>query len=626
MEHHPREPEIDPGDSVPARFEAMAAAQPERDAIRSRGQIWRYGELNRAANHVTHALLRATTGGDAPIALVFAHHGPAVATILGVLKAGKCYVCLDPAFPPERNASILADSGARLILCDLADLSVAAALAGDGQGLLIFEDLHGGLPTDDPGVPVRADMDLGIFYTSGSTGTPKGVLWRHDICLHRMAVDRQLCPLLPADRLTLLTPLVFPAATSDVFWALLNGACLCLFDIRERGTAGFPDWLRDQEITCMRSPVALFRHLLESMPTGLELPALRRIVLSGDTLYARDVERARLRLPACAEIVHRYSMSEAGLVCVNTLARDTEIGDGIVPVGHPVPGKQVRLFGPEGAPLAGDSAEAGEIGVSSRYLAAGYRGRPEATRARFVADPEAPGHRLYLSGDLGRFRPDGSLEFLGRRDHRLKIRGYRVEVAAVEAALLGQEGVDAAAVVPWPDASGEKSLVAHVVPRPDSGLEIPALRRRLTRALPDYMIPARFILRDALPLTPGGKIDRQALSILVQAAPAPPPTASGPLGPTEERIAGIWRDVLRLDQLGGDDDFFSLGGHSLLAARVVARLNEAFHLSLPLASFYQAPTVSGLAAMVERGETAAPSRDRKNAMDLARALSLLEAF
>lgn len=627
MEVERNVPEIDAGDSVLTHFEAIAAAQPESDAIRSRGQVWRYSKLNRIANNLAHALLALPHGGDAPVALLFDHHAPVIAAILGVLKAGKCYVCLDSTFPVHRNEAILRDVGSRLVLCDHANLSFAAALVSDGQSVLVYEDIYSGPPSVNPGIPVSAGMALGIFYTSGSTGDPKGVLWRHDICLHRMLVDRLLSPVSPIDRLMLLTSLSFPAATSDVFWALLNGACLCIYDIRRQGgVAGFAGWLQSQEITCMRSPVAFFRYFLETMLAGLALPRLRLVVLSGDTLFACDVARARTLLPACDRITYRYSMSETGLVCLVNLPREVPIEDGIIPVGLPVPGKEVRLLDPMGSSLPDSAAQVGEIVVVSRYLAAEYWGQPEMTHACFVADPELPGRRLFLSGDLGRFRPDGSLELLGRRDYRLKIRGYRVEVAAVEAALLRLEDIEAATVIPQPDPSGEKSLVAYIVLRSGRDTKTIELRRRLAETLPDFMIPSRFELRDALPLTSNGKIDRQALADPARAAPAPMLLASSPNGLTEERIARIWMEVLRLEQVCRKDDFFSLGGHSLLAARVVARLNETFQLALPLIGFYQTPTIAGLAALIERGESATHSDDQENSIDLARSLLLLEAF
>lgn len=616
----PPEPEIAPDDSIPARFEAVAAALPGQPALLSRGQVWSYAELNRAANRVAHALLEQPGDDDAPVALIHGHHAPVIAALLGVLKAGRAYVCLDPGFPLERNAALLADSGARLILCDQARLDVAAALAGRGHTVMVQEDLHGGLPTTNPGVPVRADMDLGLFYTSGSTGTPKGVIWQHHLCLHRMAVDRLLAPVAPADRLTLLTPLTFPAATSDVFWALLNGGGLCLYDIRALGTAGLPDWLRDLGITCLRAPVALFRHLLDALEAGPGLPSLRRLTLSGDTLFGRDLARARRCLAAGVDILHRYSMSEAGLVCQN-IVRDGDFPDeGVVPVGRPVPGKAVRLIDADGgSPPSGDGV--GEIAVSSRHLAAGYRGGH--TDDRFGADPERPGRRLYRTGDLGRFRPDGRLEFLGRLDHRLKIRGYRVEVAAIEAALLAEAEVEAAAVVAWPDASGEKSLVAHVVPADPGDPDFSGLRRRLALKLPDYMLPARFVAHAALPLTPGGKIDRPALAV---PAPETRPPAAPPDGAIEARIAAIWRAALGLEAVGRDDDFFCLGGHSLLAARVLAEIHTAFGRNLPLAAFYGAPTVARLAALMGADAAAPASAGPRQTAALAEALARLEKF
>lgn len=595
VENLPPGPEVDPGDSVSARFEATAAAHPARPALHSRGQIWRYDDLNQAANRVAHALLGLAGPSDAPVALAFGHHAPAVTAILGVLKAGRCYAFLDPSFPAERNAAILADSRADLILCDCASLAAAATLAGRHCRLLVYEDLHGGLASDNPGVAVRADTALGLFYTSGSTGTPKGVLWRHDICLHRMAVDRLFTPVSTTDRLTLLTPLVFPAATSDLFWALLNGSCLCLYDIRVLGTAGLAGWLHDTGITCLRAPVALFRHLLDLLDTDAALPDLRRVVLSGDTLAAHDVARVRRQLPGCAEVVHRYSMSEAGLVCINVIPRTAGLDDGVVPIGRPVPGKVVRLLGRDGLPLPAGSGESGEIAVSSRHLAAGYRNLADD---RFVADPESPGHRLYRSGDLGRWRPDGRLEFLGRADQRVKIRGYRVELAAIEVALLGLREIAAAAVLARPDASGEKAPVAYIVPRENRALDVAGLRQTLSRSLPEYMIPAVFIVLEAMPLTPGGKIDRRALATL---SAAPCPRSAAPDGATETRLAEIWRAVLQTGAIGREDDFFSLGGHSLLAARLVAMINVEFGLALPLTAIYQAPTIAGLAALLAGG-------------------------
>lgn len=601
MATDPKIPEVEINDSVSARFEGIAGSWPTNAAIHSRGRAWSYSELNRQANRIAHALLSSSNDDHMPVVLLFEHHAPAVAAILGVLKAGKCYVCLDSTFPVNQNAAIIEQAGSGLLFCDAASLSVAANLARKNQYILIYEDLHSGLPSDNPGIQVSADMNLGVFFTTGSTGNPKGVLWRHDICLHRMHVDRLQNPVKPADNLTLLTPLAFPAATSDLLWALLNGACLCLYDVRMRGTGGLLSWLREREITCMRSPVALFRHFLDAIAIAYQLPKLRKIVLSGDTLYAHDIERMHALLPDCNEIIHRYSMSEAGLVCQMHLPVDARSDEEIVPAGFPVPGKSIRLVDLDGLPLPEDTSKHGEIAVSSRFLAAGYWRQPELTRSNFVEDPEIKGNTLYLSGDLGRIDSDGCLEILGRRDERLKIRGYRVETAAVVAALLELDTIKTAVVVPVPDVSGEKSLAAHIVPEQGIALDVPALHRHLSENLQDYMIPARFTFHDELPLTVNGKTDLQALSKPAHSIPDRPMHFHGPRGEIEERIAKIWLDELQLEHVGRNDDFFALGGHSLLAAKIVVRIDEAFQVSLPLKSFYQAPTVAGLASILDAG-------------------------
>jgi amino acid adenylation domain-containing protein len=619
------QPEIVQGDSVPAWFERIAAARQGDSAIRSSCHAWTYGELNRYANKVAHALLASLGGNDAPVAVLFEHDAPAIAAILGVLKAGMCYVCLEASFPEARNREILADSLARLVLCDRANLGGAKRLAQDRLGLLVFENLADAFPRENPGISVKPEMPLGIFYTSGSTGLPKGVLWHHDICLHRVLVDRLTCPVSSLDRMTLLTPLIFPAASSDMYWALLNGASLHVYDIKKFGTAYLLAWLRQEGITCMRMPVALFRHFLDSLESGIALSGLRFLVLSGDALFKLDVDRARDHLPDDCVIVHRYSMSETGLVCQLKLGREIPVEGTTVPVGRPVAGKRVRILDANQKPVT-SFEEPGEIAVSSRYLAVGYWTQTELTRARFLIDPDSPRNRLYLTGDIGRFRADGCLELLGRSDYRIKIRGYRVEVAAVEAALHRLNSVKDAAVVAWPDPSGEKALVAHVVPRATPAPDAKTLRRQLSETLPDFMLPAWIVHWPSLPLTPNGKIDRKLLSNPERVPHQPATSAPGPHTVTEERVAAIWSDLLHLEQLGREDNFFDLGGHSLLGARLIARINKVFQVSLPLIILYHAPTIAELAALIERGGDASQPDSTNSSLDITEVLRMLGEF
>jgi acyl-CoA synthetase (AMP-forming)/AMP-acid ligase II/acyl carrier protein len=328
------------------------------------------------------------------------------------------------------------------------------------------------------------------------------------------------------------------------------------------------------------------------------------IGLGGDVVFREDIETARAHFPPSCRIIHRYTISEAGMVTRLVIGADTRLDSPIVAVGYPFRGKELLILDEDRRPLP--SGEAGEIAVRSRYLAAGYWGQPEQTRQRFIPDPVDPDGVTYLTGDLGRLRPDGCLEFLGRSDFRLKIRGFRVELAAVEAALRELDDVEEAVVVPQPDPTREQSLVAYVVPAAQPAPDAGALRGRLAAKLPDYMIPSAFVFLEAMPLTQSGKVDRRALPRPDAGRPTLEQRYQGPRNPTEEALVAIWSGVLRLAQIGVLDNFFDLGGHSLLAARVIARANEKFQVRLPLRSLYDAPTVAGLATLIENGSQHVP--------------------
>jgi amino acid adenylation domain-containing protein len=590
--------------SVPGRFKQIVQRYPDGLAVKSSRYAWTYAELNRIANRLAHAMLAAIGPDCMPLALLFEHDAPAIAAIIGVLKAGKFYASLDPSFPLLRNEAVLADLQAPLLLCDRANLPVALELAKNRCRLLVYESIDETHSSENPDFSLTDRMPLGVFYTSGSTGQPKGVQWNQSLSLHRVLTDMEDISMSPRDRHTLLTSLTFPASSSDINLALLNGASLHLYDIRKFGTAYLADWLRQEEITCFRAPITLFRHFLSSLQEKDAFPSVRMIGLGGDVLFREDIETARAHFPASCRIIHRYTISEAGMVTRLVIGADTRLDSPIVPVGYPVWGKQVLILDEDRRPLP--SGESGEIAVRSRYLAAGYWGQPEQTRLRFIPDPVDPDSVTYLTGDLGRLRPDGCLEFLGRSDFRLKIRGFRVELSAVEAALRELDDVEEAVVVPQPDPTGEQSLVAYVVPAAQPAPDAGALRGLLATKLPDYMIPSAFVFLEALPLTQSGKVERKALPRPDASRPALQQRYQAPRNPTEEALVTIWSDVLRLAQIGVLDNFFDLGGHSLLAARVIARLNEKFQVRLPLRSLYDAPTVAGLATLIENGSQHVP--------------------
>ncbi|HSK80860.1 MAG TPA: amino acid adenylation domain-containing protein, partial [Thermoanaerobaculia bacterium] len=579
--------------SIPERFAAQAAAHAGRLAVVAPGAAWTYAELKGEADRVAHALLAQGDTCGRRIALLFSPEPPMVAAVLGALAAGAAYVPLDPGHPRERLRDVLADSGA------------VAILAGDGQRSLAWE-LAAGLPVlgfgDLPPAPPRwtpprwpPEAEAYLLYTSGSTGRPKGVLQNQRNVLGHIRTYSLRLGLGPEDRLLLLARYGFDAAVMDLFGALLNGAALCLWDLQRDGLLGLSRWIAEQEVTVFHSTPSVYRAFLDNVPDGESWPALRLVVLGGEEARRRDLERFReVFAPGC-RLVNGLGPTESTLALQRFLDRDEPLTRAGLPVGWPVEDVRLRLCNGAGEQPA--TWGVGEIEICSPFLAVGYWGQPGLTALRFVPDPEgAPGARRYRTGDLARRLPGGELEFLGRADGQVKVRGYRIETGEIEAALLAEAGVRQAAVVAREDTPGHPQLVAYVVG------DVPAgeLRRALRERLPDPMVPAVFMTLAALPLTPNGKLDRRALPV-----PAGPPAEDGylaPRTPAEELVAGIWAEVLRVDRAGVHDDFFALGGHSLLATQVVSRVRAALGVELPLRALFEAPTVAGLSRVVDEAQ------------------------
>lgn len=609
--------------SLSARFAAVARRYPDQPALRDAGLEWTYRDLDRAANLV--ARLCPAGEGKPPVLLLLGHGALEIVALLAVLKSGRPWVALDPESPPARLTAIAADAGADLVLTRRAHGQGAAGLAARAETLPEASTLLAAVRDPAlaaacdraPEVVIGPDHPAAIVYTSGSTGEPKGVLRSQRSVLHRCWLFQQDQRLAPGERVAHLFSCGFVAAEVDVYGALLNGATLCCHPVRERGFAGLLDWLATERIALLHPPPALWRQALASLAAPPDLPALRTVFLAGEAVFRRDVERLRAVLPGCT-LVHRLSSSEASVMAQTTLAPGVPVADEVIPAGRPVPDKTLRLVDADGQEVA--TGEMGEIVVESRYLAPGYWRRPDLTASRFIDLPDtgAPPLRRYRTGDLGRFDADGRLRHLGRLDDQIKVRGYRVEPREVEAALLETAGVEAAAVVARPGPGGEKTLVACLVAkagrRPDAG----ALRASLADRLPNHMVPSGYEWRDALPLLASGKVDRAALE--TPAAADGPRRVEAPRAGTEERVAGVWREILRLDAVDRSDDFFALGGHSLLAAALLVRLNETFGLSLPLASLYRAPTLAAMADLVEHGQA------RPVAVDPLRIRAFLERF
>jgi amino acid adenylation domain-containing protein len=573
----PTRPAGDVDHSIPELFWATAAAHPDRVAVLADGTPLTYHEL--AAKVASCAHLLADVHSGQRVGLLLDHGVDTVTAILATLTVGAVYVPLDPRYPGPRLAAMARQAGVSAVLTTAQHRPLAEQLAA-GAPVLDLADAPPGAarpsrPLPGPQAPAY------ILHTSGSTGVPKGVVQRHRNVLHQIRLHRTNFGITPADRISVVSSFGFDMAVTDTFSALLSGATCVPVDVRAVGLAGLAEVLRRDRVTIYHSTPTVFRYLFDSMAEPL--PDLRVVLLGGEAVTVADLERCRRLLPPDALLVNGYGATEISFAAQNPIPLTTTVGPAVIPIGRPLHGIRIALLAEDGTP----SALAGEIAISSEYLAEYWAPAAEAA-ARF--DTDHAGVRRYRTGDLARRRPDGSLEYLGRRDRQVKIRGYRVEPGEVEAALGALPGVTRCAVVP--DRRGEEQLLrAFVV----TDLAPATIRDRLARVVPEHLVPATIDLVPDLPLTPTGKVDANAL---LAGHPLPAPTSTHrPAGTgVAEVITGVWADVLGRTDFGAHDRFFDVGGHSLHAATVHSLLRTALDRDFPLTAIYEHPTIAGLAA------------------------------
>jgi amino acid adenylation domain-containing protein len=596
--------------SIPERFERQVRKHPKNVAVKTPHHEWSYAELDAKANLVAHAILRRTGDGAEEaerIALLFGHGAPMVAGLLGILKAGKTYVPLDASHPEERLAYVLDDARVGAVLTDEANLALATTLT-EGELQLINIDEPGLADNSDSSVGAADGGDVGlavepesvayILYTSGSTGKPKGVVQNHRNVLHFIRAYTNNLHIDADDRLTLLSSYTHDAALMDIFGALLNGATLYPIDLKVEGFDALAERLVEQDITIYHSTPTVYRHFVDALNGSTEaeekFPELRLVVLGGEAVNREDVDLYKARFSEGCLFVNLLGASEASVALLNFVDRRTGIARHTVPAGHAIEDTEILLLD-----QAGREAEVyGEIAIRSPYVALGYWRKPELNEKVFLPDPAEGNWRIYRTGDVGRLLPDGAIEWRGRTDHQVKLRGYRIELGEVETVLGGYPGVRESVVVLRKDEAGEERLVAYYVAPYQQTPRTNELRGYLKGRLPEYMVPSVFVMLDAMPLTPSGKVDRRAL-------PAPDPSGfraenayAEPRTPVEERLVEIWEEVLGLERVGIHDNFFELGGYSLLATRVVSRARGALGVELPLRYLFETPSVAGLALAV----------------------------
>ena len=590
--------------SIPERFERQVANYPDRLAVRTRNHTFTYRALNETANQIAHAILACRDRKGEAIALLLGRPMHRIAAMLGVLKAGKFYVPIDHSLPHARIRSLVDDSRTKLLLTDSQGLALAKDLEVQSVNLDQMDD---GLSDDNLGLRIPADSLAYIIYTSGSTGQPKGVCHTHRSLLHSIMTDTNNLHICSEDRLLLL-----PApGMRDLFRGLLNGAGVFPFSLKGEGFGTLADWLIGEQITIYHSVPTIFRHFVSALTDNPRFPALRLILLGGEPIFCSDVEIYKKNFSPSCFLVNNFSGTEAPSCRYYFIDKQTENRNRIVPVGYPVNDKEILLLDDCGEEV--DLNEIGEIAVKSAYLSPGYWRMPDLTQAVFLPDSEGGDKRIYYTGDLGRMQPDGCLELLGRKDLQVKIRGYRVEIAEIESALLKHSQVKESVVVAMENHAGDLQLVAYVVLAEQAVVTVGELQSYLKQKLPDYMVPSAFVELEALPLTPNGKVDRGALPKPSREHRELEERYQAPRTEVESIMAAIWSEMLGVEHVGTEDNFFDLGGSSLLASKLFVRLREEFQIDLPLRLLFESPTLASISAQVEAERKVRACREPKPA-------------
>jgi aspartate racemase len=576
-------------------FEQQVKQTPSAVALIFQDTQLDYDALNRRANQLARRLQKLGVTRDVPVGVWMERSSEMVIALLAILKAGGAYIPLDPSYPAERLALMIGDTGMPVILTQERIQENANPAAPSAQLLCVNESNFAEEDDTNPESAARAEDLAYVMYTSGSTGTPKGVAVPHRAVV-RLVRETNYASFSPNETFLQLAPISFDASTFEIWGPLLNGGKLVVMPPAPPTLEEIGRSIREHSVTTLWLTAGLFNAMVDERLHDLR--PLRQLLAGGDILSVPHVSKA-LRELKNTRLINGYGPTESTtFACCYPIPPDAQL-ESAIPIGQPIANTTAHILDANLQPVS--VGRSGELFLGGDGLARGYWRREELTAEKFIADPfsTAPGARLYRTGDLARWRADGVIEFLGRADNQIKLRGYRIEPGEIEIALKQQPGVLDSAVIVREDKPGEKRLVAYVVRHQNAtaGSDQSALIAALRKTLPDYLVPSAIVGLAALPRTPNGKLDRAALS--APQVTEPGDSFSGPQSPLEEKIAAIWAEVLGLERVGRTDNFFDLGGHSLLGLRLINRLREALGEHLALAIVFEAPTVARMADLLE---------------------------
>jgi aspartate racemase len=582
---------------------------PEAAAFICDGQTMSYAELNARANRLARHL-RASGVERGALVGIFMERSPLVAiAVLAIMKAGGAYVPLDPSYPGERLAFMLRDANVPLLLTE--ERLVAALpqhdmriVACDSEWPTISQHEAENLP----GTTSPHDLAY-VIYTSGSIGEPKGVMIAHANLSHYVQAMNSRLQVSPTDRYLHTASISFSSSVRQLAVPFAHGATIVMASTAQRlDPLALFELIKREDVTIIDLVPSYWRtciQVLRRLPSETRVSLLEnrlRLILSASEPLTYDIPQTwTSEFKHRAAFVNMFGQTETtGIVTLFPITNvDGGAGRG-VPVGQAIPNTRIYLLDQQAQPVP--IGMSGELCIGGDGLGHGYLNHPELTAEKFTPDPfsQHPGARLYHTGDMARFESDGTIEFLGRRDFQVKLRGFRVELGEIESALVSHEAVHEAAVIACDKADGDKHLIAFVVPKQTPAPSESGLQDYLRDKLPAYMSPAKIIVLNTFPLTPNGKLDRQALTEFAQTSDTREQVYVAPRTPVEELLAEIWAQVLNVPRIGIHDNFFKLGGHSLLSTVLISRIREAFHVELPVLALFESPTVAELAGTIEQ--------------------------
>jgi amino acid adenylation domain-containing protein len=575
------------------RFDEISGLFPDRVAISDGSFSLTYKELREAADKMASVIMQRVGSGQENISFLINNNAGQVIALLGILKAGKAYVALDPQWPAERNRMVFTDARCRLLICDRDTAGLASALC-ETTSVMDVEEWKTAVVRDPGQQTAKPDNNAITLYTSGSTGTPKGVMQSHRNMVHFIKRLTGQFGIVPDDRIAYYLSAGFSAHALPLLGALLNGAELYISDFRSGNFLGFSRWFRESEITFAMMIPSFLRHFLAVQEKNDRYPDLRMLLLGGETLYRSDVEKARKVFRRETTLANIYASTEAYLMSSYQMEPDCMIRSNIVPVGYPAEGMELSIVDEKGKPVG--EKKNGEIILRSRYVSEGYWHKPALQAKDFKTDPHDSRYRIFKTSDRGYYLDGGCIVHTGRSDTSVKLRGYRIDLDEIINLLLGIEEVSEAACALKKNPQGMEQLVAWVVPAENKTIDMEYAKAWLVRFLPGYMIPGHILPAKELPRSATGKTDTARLpeprweSVMIEKTSA--------ADATEEALVAIFEKALKISPVGTNENFLETGANSLELFVALSEVEKYFNIKMDIDAIIKTPDIRSLAAHI----------------------------